>query len=167
MSYTFRYGIAAIVVILDQITKVWVDRNIALYQQIEYTSFFNLTKAYNPGAAFSFLSEAGGWQRWFFIGVSAVVSTVLIVWLARMKSTERWLAVAISLILGGAIGNNLIDRVIYGHVVDFLQVHWKSQAYFPSFNVADAAISCGTVLLLILTFFDKGEEADSRPDSAQ
>ncbi len=164
MSYLFRYGIAAVVVILDQISKVWVDRNIALYEQIEYTSFFNLTKAYNSGAAFSFLANAGGWQRWFFIGISVVISIVLIVWLARMTRHERWLAVAISLILGGAIGNNLIDRVIYGHVVDFLQVHWKAEAYFPSFNVADAAISVGTILLLILTFFDKGEE--TRPDSA-
>ena len=164
MSYLFRYGIAAVVVVLDQITKVWVDLNVALGERIEITSFFNITKAYNPGAAFSFLADAGGWQRWFFVAISVVVSIVLIVWLARMTRDERWLAVSISLILGGAIGNNLIDRVIYGHVVDFLQFHWKAEAYFPSFNVADAAISCGTVLLLIMTFFEKGEEP--RPDSA-
>lgn len=165
MPLVYRYGIAAIVVVLDQITKVWVDRNIALYEQIEYTSFFNLTKAYNSGAAFSFLSEAGGWQRWFFVGVSVVVSIVLIIWLARMARDEKWLAISISLILGGAIGNNLIDRVLYGHVVDFLQVHWKSQSYFPSFNVADAAITCGTILLLIMTFFEK--PAPSSTDTAQ
>ena len=155
MPLLYRYAIAVVVVVLDQISKVWVDRNISLYEQIEYSSFFNLTKAYNTGAAFSFLSDAGGWQRWFFIGISVIVSIVLIVWLARMTRDEKWLAVAVSLILGGAIGNNLIDRVLYGHVVDFLQVHWKSTAYFPSFNVADAAISCGAVLLLILTFFEK------------
>ncbi len=161
MPLAYRYGIAAIVVVLDQISKVWVDRHIALYEQIAYTPFFNLTKAYNTGAAFSFLSDAGGWQRWFFIGISAVVSTVLIVWLARMSRDEKWLSIAIALILGGAIGNNLIDRVIYGHVVDFLQVHWNSQAYFPSFNVADAAIFCGAALLLILTFFEKPKEPAS------
>ena len=155
MPLIYRYAIAAVVVVLDQISKVWVDRNIRLYEQIEYTSFFNLTKAYNSGAAFSFLSDAGGWQRWFFIGISVVVSIVLVVWLARMTRADKWLAVSVSLILGGAIGNNLIDRVLYGHVVDFLQVHWKSEAYFPSFNVADAAISCGAVILLILTFFEK------------
>lgn len=163
MPLVYRYGIAALVVVLDQISKVWVDRNLALYEQIPYTSWFNLTKAYNTGAAFSFLSDAGGWQRWFFIGISVVVSVVLIVWLYRMTRAEKWLAISVSLILGGAIGNNLIDRVIYGHVVDFLQVHWQSQAYFPSFNVADAAISCGAAILLILTFF---EGSDQRKDSA-
>ena len=161
MPLAYRYGIAAVVVVLDQISKVWVDRHIALYEQIAYTPFFNLTKAYNTGAAFSFLSDAGGWQRWFFIGISVVVSTVLIVWLARMSRDEKWLSIAVALILGGAIGNNLIDRVIYGHVVDFLQVHWNSQAYFPSFNVADAAIFCGAALLLILTFFEKPKEPAS------
>ena len=117
------------------------------------TSFFNITLAYNTGAAFSFLSDAGGWQRWFFTIVSAVVSVVLAIWLYRMSVRERWLGLSISLILGGAVGN-LIDRVIYGHVVDFIQVHYAGR-YFPSFNVADAAITCGTVILLGLMFFEK------------
>lgn len=146
--------IAVVVVILDQITKVWVDNSLSYGQQISVTPSFNLTLAYNQGAAFSFLSDAGGWQRWFFIGISVIVSICLIIWLFRMSREEKWLSVAVSLILGGAIGNNLIDRVIYGHVVDFIQVYYNDW-YFPSFNVADAAISVGTVLLLVITFFEK------------
>lgn len=163
MPLAARYAIAVVVVVLDQITKQWVEGSIALYERIVVTGFFNLTKAYNPGAAFSFLADSGGWQRWFFTVVSAVVSVVLIVWLKRMSRAERWLSLAIALILGGAVGN-LIDRLIYGHVIDFLQVHWKSQAYFPSFNVADAAITAGTVLLLLLTFFER--EPTTAPDQS-
>lgn len=160
MNLLSRYGIAALVVVFDQITKVWVDRSLQLYEQIPVTPMFNITLAYNRGAAFSFLSDAGGWQRWFFIGISVVVSVCLTVWLYRMKPNEKWLALAIALILGGAIGNNLIDRVIYGHVVDFIQVYYDTW-YFPSFNIADSAITVGTVLLLILTFFEKDEPAKS------
>lgn len=159
MKLISRYGIAAIVVILDQITKVWVDNSLKLYEQIPIMPSFNLTLAYNEGAAFSFLDDAGGWQRWFFIGISVIVSVCLIVWLYRMTREEKWLSISIALILGGAIGNNLIDRVIYGHVVDFIQVFYKDW-YFPSFNVADAAITVGTVLLLILTFFEKNDDAE-------
>ena len=158
-SPAVRYGLAAFVVVLDQISKVWIDGALALHERIPITPFFNVTKAYNPGAAFSFLSEAGGWQRWFFTVVSAAVSAVLIVWLARMTRTERWLGIALSLILGGAIGN-LIDRLVYGHVVDFVQVYWRDW-YFPSFNVADAAISCGAAILIALTLFEKPEESAS------
>lgn len=153
MPLILRYVIAAVIVVLDQITKVMADRSLELYEQIPITSFFNITKAYNYGAAFSFLNDAGGWQRWFFTAISAVVSVVLIVWLFRMNRQERMLSLSIALILGGAIGN-LIDRVIYGYVVDFIQVYWNT-AYFPSFNIADAAISCGTVILLALTLFEK------------
>ena len=156
-----RYAIAAAVVVADQITKVTIDGALELYERIPVTSFFNITKAYNPGAAFSFLSEAGGWQRWFFTVVSAVVSVVLIVWLQRMTARERWLGTAIALILGGAVGN-LIDRVVYGHVVDFVQVYWRDW-YFPSFNVADAAISVGAAILIVLTLFDRPEEEEARP----
>ncbi len=154
MSLLSRYMITVVVVILDQITKVWVDSSLSYGEQIPVTSWFNITLAYNTGAAFSFLSDAGGWQRWFFIGISVIISIVLIVWLFRMRRDEKWLGIAVSLILGGAIGNNLIDRVIYGHVVDFIQIYYDTW-YFPSFNVADAAISVGTVLLLIITFFEK------------
>jgi len=163
MPTILAYAIAAVVVVLDQISKVWVERSVALYEQIRITGYFNLTKAYNEGAAFSLLADSGGWQRWFFTAVSSIVSVVLIVWIARMHRTERWLALSISLILGGAIGN-LIDRVLYGHVIDFLQVHWNSESYFPSFNVADSAITGGTILLLILTFFDQPADTPADDD---
>jgi signal peptidase II len=153
MPHLLRYAIVLVIVILDQITKIWADATMAMYEQIPVTGFFNITKAYNYGAAFSFLDNAGGWQRWFFTAISLVVSIVLCVWLYRMTRAEKWLSISISLILGGAIGN-LIDRVWYGYVVDFIQVYWKT-SYFPSFNIADAAISCGTIILLGLTLFEK------------
>lgn len=158
MPHALRYSIVIIIVVLDQITKIWADRALDMYQQIHITSFFNITKAYNYGAAFSFLDTPGGWQRWLFTGISLVVSIVLCVWLYRMTRAEKWLSLSIALILGGAVGN-LIDRMWYGYVVDFIQAHWN-ESYFPSFNIADAAISCGTVLLLVLTFFEKNDEQE-------
>lgn len=163
MSHLLRYGIVVVIVILDQITKIWADRSLEMYEQIPVTSFFNITKAYNYGAAFSFLDNEGGWQRWFFTAISLIVSIVLTVWLYRMTRLERWLSLAIALILGGAVGN-LIDRMFYGYVVDFIQVYWNT-SYFPSFNIADAAISCGTVLLLGLTLFEKNPD-DEQADPA-
>ena len=157
-STPVRFGLVAIIVVLDQLTKVAIDRSLALYERIPLTGFFNITKAYNEGAAFSFLQDAGGWQRWFFTIVSSVVSIMLIIWLSRMSSRERWLGIAIAMILGGALGN-LIDRVIYGHVVDFVQIYWRGWWTFPSFNVADAAISCGAAILIVLTLFEKPEES--------
>ena len=155
MSHLLRYGIVLVIVVLDQITKIWADTTLTMYEQIPITGFFNITKAYNYGAAFSFLDNAGGWQRWFFTAVSLIVSIVLSVWLFRMTRAERWLSLSIALILGGAVGN-LIDRVWYGYVVDFIQVYWKT-SYFPSFNIADAAITCGTIILLVLTLFEKND----------
>lgn len=156
MTKPLRYAIALVVILLDQITKLSVDRSLELYEQIKILPVFNITLAYNEGAAFSFLADAGGWQRWLLTGISLVVSIVLAVWLYRMSLRERFTALSISLILGGAVGN-LIDRAIYGHVVDFIQVHYNG-SYFPSFNIADSAIFCGTALLLWLTLFDKSEE---------
>ena len=153
MPHYLRYSIVIVIIIADQITKIWADRDLEMYQQIYINSFFNITKAYNYGAAFSFLDNAGGWQRWFLTAISLIVSIVLSVWLYRMTRAEKWQSLSIALILSGAIGN-LIDRVWYGYVVDFIQVHWN-ESYFPSFNIADAAISCGTVVLLFLTFFEK------------
>ena len=155
MTHLLRYGIVLVIVVLDQITKIWADTTLTMYEQIPITGFFNITKAYNYGAAFSFLDNAGGWQRWFFTAVSLIVSIVLSVWLFRMTRAERWLSLSIALILGGAVGN-LIDRVWYGYVVDFIQVYWKT-SYFPSFNIADAAITCGTIILLVLTLFEKSD----------
>lgn len=164
MSYALRYGIVAIIVILDQITKIWADRSLAMYEQVPITEFFNITKAYNYGAAFSFLDIEGGMQRWFFTTISLVVSVVLTIWLYRLQKNEKWLTLSISLILGGAVGN-LIDRAVYGYVVDFIQLYWNT-SYFPSFNIADAAISCGTALLLILTLFEKKEEPQTESADA-
>ena len=163
MSHTLRFGLVALIAVLDQITKIWADTTLAMYEQIPITGFFNITKAYNYGAAFSFLDNEGGWQRWFFTLISLVVSIVLCVWLYRMKRAEKWLSLSIALILGGAIGN-LIDRAWYGYVVDFIQVYWQT-SYFPSFNIADAAISCGTVLLLGLTLFQKDESTADATDT--
>ncbi|MBX2880873.1 MAG: signal peptidase II [Granulosicoccus sp.] len=159
MSRWLRYSIVTVIIVLDQITKIWADRSLDMYQQVFVTSFFNITKAYNYGAAFSFLDNEGGWQRWMFTGISLIVSIVLTIWLYRMTKLEKWLSLAIALILGGAIGN-LIDRAVLGYVVDFVQVHWNHH-YFPSFNVADAAISCGAVLLLCLTLFEKQDDASA------
>jgi len=156
MSHLLRYSIVVVIVVLDQITKIWADTTLTMYQQIPVTDFFNITKAYNYGAAFSFLNDEGGWQRWLFTGISLVVSIVLSVWLYRMLRSEKWLSLSIALILGGAIGN-LIDRMWYGYVVDFIQVYWNT-SYFPSFNIADAAITCGTIILLAITLFEKNDD---------
>ena len=106
-----------------------------------------MTLAHNYGAAFSFLSDAGGWQRWLFTGLASVVTVVLVIWLLRLTAKERMLAAALSLVIGGAVGN-LIDRIINGYVVDFIDVYYRDW-HWPAFNVADSAISCGIVLLLI------------------
>ena len=122
-------------------------------ERVTITSYFNLVRAHNPGAAFSFLADASGWQRWFFVGLGAVAS-VFIVWMLRRHPGERLFCLAISLIMGGAIGN-VVDRLLHGHVIDFLQFHWPFLAplfpggYFPSFNIADAAITAGAVGLIL------------------
>jgi signal peptidase II len=141
--------ITLVVICLDQITKLWVQQALMPFQVIEVLPIFNLILTFNEGAAFSFLSDAGGWQRWFFIALSSVVSLVLVIWLARLRSDEGWLAVGLALLLGGALGN-LIDRIAYGHVVDFLDFHWGG-AHWPAFNVADSAITVGVLLLLLDT----------------
>lgn len=111
----------------------------------------NWTLVFNPGAAFSFLGDAGGWQRWLFSGLALVVSVLLVVWLRQTPREQRWLASAYALILGGAVGN-LIDRLRHGHVVDFVDVHWRGW-HFPAFNVADAAITCGAAILIAILLF--------------
>ena len=150
-------AIAALVVIADQATKWAVVKWVALYEKIPLNSFINLTHHKNPGAAWSFLADAGGWQRWFFIALASVVSVVLIVWLWRIrKERQATLSAGLALVLGGAIGN-LIDRVVAGEVTDFIQVLFGSWA-FPSFNVADAGITVGAALLIIDALFFSGRE---------
>jgi len=142
--------VSLVVVLADQASKLWILDNFYEYQVVQIWPVFNLTLVYNTGAAFSFLADAGGWQRYLFSGLAAVVSVVLLVWLKGMQAHERLVAWAVALVLGGAIGN-LIDRLVYGKVVDFIQWHWE-QYYFPSFNLADSAITLGVVLLLVDTF---------------
>ena len=137
--------LSGIVIVLDRITKLAVMRTFTLHESIEVTPFFNMVFVYNRGAAFSFLSDAGGWQRELFI-VIALTASVWITWLLRKHPSERLFCLSLSLILGGALGN-VIDRILYGAVVDFLDFHafgW----HWPAFNVADMAISCGAVLLV-------------------
>lgn len=149
--------LAAVIVIADQLTKWAVIEWIPLYDKVPLNSFINLTHQKNPGAAFSFLADAGGWQRWFFIGLASVVSTVIAVWLWRIrKDGHLVLSAGLAMVLGGAIGN-LIDRIMLGHVTDFFQVLFGSWA-FPSFNVADAGITVGAALLIIDALFFSGRE---------
>lgn len=152
MNSLMKYlSVSMMIIILDQITKQIAEQSLQLYERIAVIPFFNITLAYNEGAAFSFLSDAGGWQRWFFTILTIIISTVLFIWL---KKTENKLeAIAISMILGGAIGN-LIDRVLFGHVIDFLDVYYQ-QYHYPAFNVADMAISGGVALLILATFLAK------------
>jgi signal peptidase II len=141
---------------LDQASKLFIDNVMQLYESRAVFAFFNLTYVHNTGAAFSFLSDAGGWQRWLFAGLAVGMSVVISVWLTRLKSTETLIAVALSLILGGAIGN-LIDRLAYGYVIDFLDVYYETW-HWPAFNIADSAITVGVVLMLIDSFKSKPEE---------
>jgi signal peptidase II len=137
-------------VLLDQGSKLAIDASMQLYESIPVSPFFNLTYVHNPGAAFSFLSEAGGWQRWFFSGLALTISIGITIWLAKLQKHETLLAAALSLILGGAIGN-LVDRVAYGYVIDFIDVYYGN-AHFPAFNIADAAINLGVFLMLAESF---------------
>ena len=139
-------GIAAAVIVLDQLTKTMIVAALQLGDVHTVTSFFDIVRAHNRGAAFSFLNEAGGWQRWFFIGLG-LAAAAFIVWLLARHGGQRMFGWALALILGGALGN-VIDRLLHGHVIDFLQVHWSSH-YFPSFNVADSAITIGAALLIL------------------
>jgi len=138
-------GLSGLVVILDQLTKYVVQSTLSLHESIQVTPFFNLVFVFNRGAAFSFLSDADGWQRMLFIAL-ALAASVWIVWLLRKHPTQTLFCLALSLILGGAIGN-VIDRVIYGAVIDFLDFHAFGY-HWPAFNVADMGISCGAALLV-------------------
>jgi signal peptidase II len=139
--------LSAAVIVLDQLSKRLVDTSMQLYQSIELMPFFQLTYLRNQGAAFSFLSQAGGWQRWFFIGLAVAASALICYWLRRLGKHQRWEASAWALILGGALGN-LIDRVLYGYVIDFLDVYY-GEWHWPAFNIADSAITVGVAMLLI------------------
>jgi signal peptidase II len=139
-------GIALAVILLDQLSKTLILGDFQYGESRTVTSFFNVVRVHNTGAAFSFLAGASGWQRWFFVGLGVVASTV-IVWMLKKHPTQKLFCFAIAMILGGAIGN-VIDRLIHGYVVDFIQVHYAGRA-FPSFNLADCAITLGAICLVI------------------
>ena len=145
-------SLAFIIILLDQITKVLIVGNYKLGDSTVVTSFFNLVRAHNTGAAFSFLANAGGWQRWFFTGIG-IAAALFITYLLKAHAGQKLFSFAMACILGGAIGN-VIDRVLYGYVVDFLDFHWSFLSplfhggHFPAFNVADSAISIGAVCLI-------------------
>jgi signal peptidase II len=138
--------VSVLVVILDQVTKQLAESRLAWGEPVEIYSWFNLMLAYNRGAAFSFLSDAAGWQRWFFIIIGGVAVIVILFWMRRLSSSEHLTAASLALILGGAVGN-IIDRFLYGHVVDFIQWHYQDW-YWPAFNVADSAITVGVTFLI-------------------
>ena len=149
--------LSLVILIFDQATKYWVEAGFQYREQLPVIDgFFNLTLVYNTGAAFSFLSDAGGWQRWFFTLVAVVISVVLLVWLKRLQPGDRLTAAAISLVLGGAVGN-LVDRLIHGHVIDFLLFYYEEWAW-PAFNIADSSIFIGVAILILGSF--KAEQAD-------
>jgi signal peptidase II len=158
MPDTSRFGhlpwllLSVLILVVDRVSKDFFEGSLSMYQRIQVIpDYFDWTLAYNTGAAFSFLADADGWQRWFFAAIAVVVSAVLVVWLKRLKRHETLLAVALAMVLGGALGN-LCDRVVLGHVVDFILVHWQNRWYFPAFNLADSFITIGAILLALDMF---------------
>jgi len=139
--------IAAIIICLDQLSKVWMASWLMLGESVAILPHLNLTLAHNTGAAFSLLADAGGWQRWLFSGLAITISIILIFWLSRLHREQTRLSIALTLILGGAIGN-LIDRLVYGYVIDFIDLYYGDW-HFPAFNVADSAITIGALLVLL------------------
>jgi signal peptidase II len=139
-------GVALIIFLLDQLTKIAIVGAFQLGESLPITSFFNLVRVHNAGAAFSFLADAGGWQRWFFTGLG-VVAAMVMVYLLRMHAGQTLFCLALSLLLGGAVGN-VVDRVLYSHVIDFLDFYYGTW-HFPAFNVADSAITMGACLLIL------------------
>lgn len=150
--------LTGLVIFLDQLTKIAADNSLVFGIKTAVFPGFNLTLLYNQGAAFSFLSDAGGWQRWFFIGLSSIISLFIFLWLRKVEQSNKILLVALALILGGAIGN-LIDRSLYGYVIDFIQIYYDVY-YWPAFNIADSAITLGAGLLILEMFLE--ERRDSK-----
>ncbi|MCF5230116.1 MULTISPECIES: signal peptidase II [unclassified Pseudomonas] len=147
--------LSVLVLVIDQVSKAHFEGSLQMFQQIVVIpDYFSWTLAYNTGAAFSFLAGSGGWQRWLFALIAVVVSAVLVVWLKRLGRDDTWLAIALALVLGGALGN-LYDRIALGHVIDFILVHWQNRWYFPAFNFADSAITVGAIMLALDMFKSK------------
>lgn len=154
MKLYISLGIAFFVLALDLVSKYWIESTLQFGEQIPVTNFFNLVLTYNPGAAFSFLSEQSGWQRWFLSGIASIAA-IVIIFLLNKYQLEKLFCWALSLILGGAIGN-LYDRIMLGHVVDFLDFYVGTY-HWPAFNIADSAIFVGTALMIYDSFRTKQE----------
>ncbi|MEZ7985336.1 MAG: signal peptidase II [Pseudomonadales bacterium] len=150
------YALAAVIIVLDQLSKYWVQVSFFEFERINLLPILDFTLVYNKGAAWSFLSDAGGWQRWLFTGISSVVSIVLVIWIHRLVAVQKLLLIALTLILAGAVGN-LIDRVLLGKVVDFVLFYYDGY-YFPAFNVADSAITIGAIFMLADVFWGPSED---------
>jgi signal peptidase II len=145
--------------VFDQVTKQWVVGVFNLYESFEVLPIFNITYVHNLGAAFSFLADQGGWQRWFFTAIAAIASIVFIIWLAKTPRSQTLLGIAFALMLSGAVGN-LIDRVMFGYVIDFLDFHWAGN-HFPAFNVADSMIFIGAAFMILDSFITKDDSKKS------
>lgn len=139
--------LSVLILFLDQLTKYLIVESFQLYESVTLFEGLRLTLVHNTGAAFSILKDAGGWQRWFFIVLTVAVSAVIVIWMARLEAGRLWLAAALALVLGGAAGN-LVDRVMHGYVIDFIDVYYR-QWHWPAFNLADSAITVGAVILII------------------
>lgn len=156
MKKAYWFILSIVVVLLDQASKYWVMAHISPYRPVPVFPMLNITLAYNSGAAFSFLSGAGDWHRWFFATFSIIVSLILVVWLIRLPKEDRLQAAGVSLILGGALGN-LIDRALHGHVIDFVDVYYKYH-HFATFNLADSAICIGAGFLILDLLLQKRKD---------
>lgn len=158
--------LALVVLVLDLYTKHLADTTLAYAERMAVFPGFDITLLYNRGAAFSFLSDAGGWQRWLFVAIAVAVSTLLVVWLKKTDREQWWLGLGLALILGGALGN-LHDRILLGYVVDFISVYYDVY-HFPAFNLADSAITVGAVIMIIdMIFLEKQRDIENlhgRPD---
>jgi signal peptidase II len=138
--------LTAVMIGADQLSKLWIVHHFNPYERLRLLPVLDITLAYNPGAAFSFLADSSGWQRWLFTALAIIVGLGIVIWMKRLKASAQWMSCSLALILAGAIGN-VIDRLRIGHVVDFVVAHWDNHE-FPTFNVADSAITIGAVLLL-------------------
>ena len=147
--------ISLIVIVLDQVTKQIAEAMLPKHQAVNLFPYFDWYLTYNTGAAFSFLADAGGWQRWFFTAIAIVISVLIVQWIRKLPAEETTTAISLALILGGAIGN-LIDRVYLGHVIDYIQI-WLGNYPWPAFNIADAAIFVGAVVLVWSSFAGMGK----------
>jgi len=155
----FWFVTALVVILLDQWSKQAILARFYEGEVLDFTRFFAFTLRYNPGAAFSFLADSGGWQRWFFTAIALLASALLSLWIKRVAASKPHEAFALAFILGGALGN-LYDRILLGHVVDFILVHYQNY-YWPAFNLADSAITLGAAILIVDMLFVREKKADA------